>query len=188
MNGKKLSCVVLMMIVAILAYSGQILHQKADTQRKEAEQAETDSAAAKSELMIVDTKLKVLRDESEDVRRFLVAWTPHIDKVQLQSDVETAMLASIRNAGLVMIKNLFEVRDNRTDPVIPRIVRATITIEDDYAKTINRLGELERKLPLSRLMTCKITGGENGRQVHTEIVFEVPLPSLKAVPTVTAKT
>ena len=182
MNGKKLACVVLMMFVAILAYAGQVLHKKADAKRKEAQAAETEAFTAKGALEVESTKLTVMKTDSEEVRRFLVSWTPHIDKVQLQSDVETTVLASVRNAGLVMLANRFEVRENRGDLVIPKVVRASITIEDDYAKTLNWLGELERKLPLSRLMTCKITGGENGRQVHSEIIFEVPLPSLKAVP------
>ncbi len=182
MNGKKIACIILLMFIAILAYAGQVLHKNALAKRAAATQAESDTQSARGALTLLDTKVGVLRSESEDVRRFLVAWTPYVDKVQLQSDVETTISASMRNAGVVTLSNKFEVRDTRTDLVLPKIIRASLTIEDDYAKTLNWIGELERKLPLSRVMSCKISGGENGRQVRTEIVIEVPLPNLRAVP------
>ena len=182
MNGKKIACIVLMLFVAILSYAGQILNKNAQVKRTAATLAENDAFTARNNLTLLETKVAVLRNDSEDVRRFLVSWTPFADRIQIQSDVETTMLASVRNAGIIMLSNKFEIRSTSADLVIPKIVRASIVIEDDYAKTLNWIGELERKLPLSRVMSCKITGGENGRQVRTEIAIEVPLPNLKAVP------
>jgi hypothetical protein len=100
--------------------------------------------------------------------------------VQTQSEVEESVLASLRNANLLILSQKFEVRENRTTPVIPKVVRASLVLEDDYAKTLNWVGELERRLPLARMMNCRITGGENGRQVHAEISLEVPLVNLQA--------
>jgi hypothetical protein len=187
MNGKKIACIVLLMIVAVFAYLGQVLHKNAEAKREAATLAENDAITAKTELSQLEKKVTDLRTESEEVRRFLLAWTQYADKVQLQSDVETTIQASIRNAGLVALTTRFEVRETRADPLIPKVVRASITLGDDYAKTINWMGEIERKLPLSRLMSCKISGGDNGRQVHSEVIFEIPLPNLKAAAPIIVK-
>lgn len=189
MNGKKLACVVLMIFIGIATYAGQIVHQKATAKRTEAETAESDANAAKSELEIAETRTTKLRYDSDELRRFLTAWTVHIDRIQTQGQVEESILASLRNASMLILSQKFEVRDNRTTPVIPKIVRASLVLEDDYAKTLNWVGELERRLPLARMMNCRITGGENGRQVHAEITLEVPLVNLLAeMPVVAAAT
>jgi hypothetical protein len=65
---------------------------------------------------------------------------------------------------------------------MPSAVRASIVLEDDYAKTVNWIGEMERKLPLARMTSCRLTGGDNGRQVHAEVILEVPLADLKVSP------
>jgi hypothetical protein len=44
---------------------------------------------------------------------------------------------------------------------------------------MNWIGELERRLPMARMMSCRITGGDNGRQVHAEVAVEVPMVNLK---------
>lgn len=180
MNGKKLACVILMILIGIATYAGQIVHQKAVAKRTEAETAESDAGSAESELKVAQTRNDVLRHDSDELRRFLTAWVPHIDRVQTQTEVEESVLASLRNANLLVLSQKFEVRENRTTPVIPKIVRAALVLEDDYAKTLNWVGELERRLPLARMMNCRITGGENGRQVHTEVTIEVPLVNLQA--------
>ncbi len=59
-----------------------------------------------------------------------------------------------------------------------RTVRASLVLEDQYARTINWLGEIERRLPLARLANCRLTGGNNNTQVHAEISLEVPLADL----------
>jgi hypothetical protein len=59
-------------------------------------------------------------------------------------------------------------------------VQGTVIVQDDFAKTLNWLGELECKIPLIRITTCRIKQGETGRQVNLEIHFEVPLVDLNA--------
>ena len=55
-------------------------------------------------------------------------------------------------------------------------------MQDEYSKTLNWLGELERKLPLARVTTCRLKQGETGRQVSLEIRFEIPMINLDAQP------
>lgn len=178
MNGKKLACIVLMIIVGIAAYFGQIVHQKADAKRSEASAAADEATLAKSEFETAQIATEKYRFESDDLRRFLQAWTPHIGNMQTQSEVEETVLASLRNANLLVLSQKFEVKVNSTGGITPRTVRASLVLEDDYAKTLNWIGELERRLPIARMISCRVTGGDNGRHVHAEISLEVPLMNL----------
>jgi len=184
MNGKKVACVILLVIIGIAAYVGQIVHQKADAKRAEASAAADEAVAQQGKLDIVKIQTEKLRAESDELIRFLRAWEPYADRVQTQSEVEEAVLASLRSSNLLIISQKFESRQMQVTAgtggtTIPKIVRAALVLEDDYAKTMNWIGELERRLPMARMMNCRVTGGDNGRQVHAEISIEVPLVNLK---------
>lgn len=178
MNGKKLACVVLLIIVGIAAYVGQIVHQKADAKRSEASAAADEATKARNEFDTAQIATEKYRFESDDLRRFLQSWSPHIDHMQTQSEVEETVQASIRNANLLVLSQKFEVRMNSTSGVIPKTVRASLVLEDDYAKTLNWIGELERRMPIARMTSCRVTGGDSGRHVHVEVSLEIPLMNL----------
>lgn len=184
MNGKKIACIVLLIFVAIAAYCGQIMHQKSEAKRAEAESAIEATASARGKLDTVKIQTERLRTESDELVRFLHSWEPHADRMQTQSEVEESVLASLRSSNLLIISQKFESRNmpastGAKGSAIPKIVRASLVLEDDYAKTMNWIGELERRLPMARMMSCRITGGDNGRQVHAEVAIEVPMVNLK---------
>lgn len=181
MNGKKIACILILGLVAIVVYFAQIIHGKAAAKRADAENAETAAIGAEGERDTANVELIKIKSETNELSRFLQTWTPHADHIQTQSEVEEAVTASLRNSNTIVISQKFEVRENRGSVVIPRVVRASLVLEDDYAKTLNWVGELERRLPLSRVTNYRITGGENGHQVHAEISMEVPIINLKAV-------
>ncbi len=180
MNGKKISCILLLLIVGVMVYAGQIIHGKAAAKRAEAESAETAAMGAEGERDTANLDLVRIKGETDKLSRFLASWTPYADRIQTPSEVEEAVTASLRNSNTIILSQKFELRDNRGSTVIPRLVRAALVLEDDYAKTLNWVGELERRLPLARVTNYRISGGENGRQVHAEITMEVPIVNLKA--------
>ncbi len=182
MNGKRIACIFLLIIVGALIYAGQIMHGKAAAKRADAENAETAALGAEGERDTANLALIKIKGETGELNRFLQSWTPYADRIQTQSEVEEAVTASLRNSNTVVISQKFELRDNRGSTIIPKVVRAALVLEDDYAKTLNWVGELERRLPLSRVTSCRIAGGENGRQVRAEITMEVPVINLKAEP------
>ena len=182
MNGKKIACIVLLIMVGAMVYFAQITHGNASAKRAEAESAETAAIGAEGERDTANLQLIKIKAETNELSRFLQTWSPHADRIQTQSEVEDAVTASLRNSNTIVISQKFEIRDNRGSLVTPKIVRAALVLEDDYAKTLNWVGELERRLPLSRVTNYRITGGENGHQVHAEITMEVPIINLKAVP------
>ena len=182
MNGKKIACILLLIVMGTLIYSYQILHGKASNKRAEAESAESAAIAAEGERDAANMELIRIKSETSELSRFLNTWTTVADRIQTQSEVEEAVTASLRNSNTIVVSQKFEPRDNRSSPTIPKIIRANLVLEDDYAKTMNWVGELERRLPLARVTNCRITGGENGHQIHAEVTLEVPIVNLKAVP------
>jgi hypothetical protein len=183
MNGKKIACILLMAIVAVFAYSGQMLHKKALAKATEAESAQNDANAAQGALSVAQITVEKARAEADDVIRFLEAWRPYADRYQTQTDIETALQASLRGTGLLVLSQKFEPRDVSAEknPVIKKVVQATLIIEDDYAKAMNWVGELERKIPMTRITSCELTGGETSRLVHAEVRLEIPMVDFASV-------
>lgn len=185
MNGKQIACVILMMLIGIVTYAGQMVHKKADTVRKSAKSAQEAAEAADSERQIAEITSKRVETESGEIRRFLEAWTPQIDNIQTSQEVEEAVQASIRNSKLYVDSQKFEAKTTsgkNAGGVIPRVIKATIIAEDEYPKTMNWLGDVEKKLPLARITVCRVTPGKDAKSVRMELSMEIPIINLKADP------
>jgi hypothetical protein len=53
-------------------------------------------------------------------------------------------------------------------------------LEDEYAKVLNWLGDLEKRLPLARVIACQLTGGSSVRQIQLSVTVENPIVNLSA--------
>ncbi|WP_050023870.1 hypothetical protein [Verrucomicrobium sp. BvORR034] len=180
MNGKKIACVVLMMILAGITYGSQMLQKRAKAMREESESAEASYANAKMMCEVQENTLIKTKYDNRDLREFLKEWDPELQKVQTGQEAEQALLSIVRNSRILTVSQKFEVKDNRTNPVVPKSLQGTLVVQDDYAKTMNWLAELERRLPLTCISVCRMRQGENGRQLNLEIHFDIPLVNLKA--------
>ena len=103
------------------------------------------------------------------------------------------MSALIKQAGLILLAQRFEVVPNKSDTsvpssadeTVPQIVRAHLTIEDDFIKSINWLGELESKLPSARISNLELARGQSGNDLRMNLVVDVPLARPPAQPSPT---
>lgn len=182
MNGKQIACILLMTIIAAIVYAGQMVHKKTEGMRAEAKAAEDAAQAADQARNIAEIKSKTAAADSEEFLRFLSAWVPSIDAAQTSQDIEEAIQASIRSAKLYVDSQKFEPKASRVGKVVPKIIKASIIAEDEYPKTMNWLGELEKRLPLARITICRITPGKDAKSVRLELSIEVPIINLKADP------
>lgn len=180
MNGKKLACVLLMMVLAGIAYGAQIMQKRAQAMIEEATTAESDAKDAENSCKLTDTEVTNLKFKTQDLHQFLKDWDPVIKRVQSTQEAEQAILSIVRNSHILTVSQKTEVRENRDNKIVPRVLLGTLIVQDDYAKTMNWLGEVERKLPLIRITSCRLKQGETGRQVSLEIHFEIPIVNLQA--------
>lgn len=182
MNGKKIACLLLLLIVAGVAYGTQIMQRRCQAMLDEAEAAGIDARTAEGQRNVAETELKRLEFDTQDLRQFLADWGPAIKRIQTAQEADQAISSILRNSGILTISQKFEIRENRDQKVVPKILQGTLIVQDEYSKTLNWLGELERRLPLARVTSCRLKQGETGRQVSLEIHFEIPMINLDAQP------
>ena len=184
MNGKQLACVMLIAIIGIVTYSRQMVHKKAAAVRSEAKASQDAAQTADNDRQIAEITNKRVDTESSEIRRFLDSWTPQIEGTQTTQEVEEAIQASIRNSKLYVDSQKFEAKPgSKSSKVVPKIVKAAIIAEDEYPKTMNWLGDLEKKLPLARITVCRVTPGKDTKSIRMELSLEIPIVNLKADPT-----
>ncbi|TDU64336.1 hypothetical protein EI77_04224 [Prosthecobacter fusiformis] len=183
MNPKQLACVVLMMFIGLVTYFAQTVHQKVTAMKKSAAMAEQDAIAAESSRQTAEILTARVKAESEEIRRFLQAWTPYVDKAQTEQEVEGIIEFSLRERGITLVRSRkTELKVARENKIIPKSVLTTLVIEDEYAKVMNWLGDVEKRLPLARVKTCRITGGSTARQLRLDVSLETPLINLSEMP------
>jgi hypothetical protein len=182
MNPKQIACFTLMALIGIIVYVAQIVHQKVSAMRQEAADAETAATNAETERSTAEIKTAVIKTETEELRRFLRSWLPALDKVQTQQEVAQTIELGLREGGITLIRqSKHEPKTSNTSKVIPRSVLTSLIIEDEYAKVVNLLGDIERRLPLARMKAVQVSGGSTPRQLKLDVSFETPLFDLKAI-------
>lgn len=179
MNPKQLACVVLMMIIGVVTYFAQIIHKKVAVMKESALEARQQVVTAESSRQTAEILTARTRAETEDLRRFLQAWTPYVDKAQTEQEVESAIEYSLRDRGISLIRSRkTEIKSSRDNKLIPKTVLTTVVIEDEYAKVLNWFGDLEKRLPMARVKTFRLTGGSSSRQLRLDISLETPFVNL----------
>ena len=180
MNGNKAACMILIMIVAGIVYCSQMMAQKTTARSLAAANAESDCVMAESASKAAGIKLENTKFNTEDLRQFLVKWRPTIERIKTGQEAENLLMSILRNSNILTISQKFEIKDNKANLFIPKSLQGTLILQDEYAKTLNWLGELERKIPFIRVNTCRLKQGENGRQINLEIRFDIPIFNLDA--------
>lgn len=181
MNPKQLACVVLLLIIGAMTYTAQIVHNTVSTTRAEAEEAENAATTAENERSTAEIETAMFKTDTEDVRRFLRSWLPSIERLQTQQEADQTIELSLRERGInLVLSRKTEVKANTGNRIIPKSVLTTLKIEEEYAKVLNWLGDIERRLPTARMKVVQISGGANGRQLSMEVAFETPIFDLAA--------
>jgi len=181
MNPKQIACIVLLLIVGVLTYTAQMIHKTVATTRAEAEDAETAATTAENERSTAEIETAVFKEETEETRRFLRSWLPSIEHMQTQQEAEQTIELSLRERGINLVRSRkTEPKSSSGNKLIPKSIITTMTIEEEYAKVLNWLGDIERRLPTARMRVVQITGGSTSSQLKMEVSFETPIFDLAA--------
>lgn len=181
MNPKQLACIILLMVIGAMTYTAQTIHKKVATTRAEAEDAETAAVTAENERSTAEIETTVFKANTEDLRRFLRSWLPAIEHVQTQQEAEQTIELSLRERGISLVRSRkTESKQSVGNKLIPKSVITTLTIEEEFAKVLNWLGDIERRLPTARMKVVQITGGSTGTQLKMDVSFETPIFDLAA--------
>jgi hypothetical protein len=170
----------LVMIIAAVIYGTQTMQHAASAMQTEKDTANDEFLEAQNQCYKQEKKLAQRTEETRELRQFLETWTPIINRYQSSQDGELELMKTIRNNSLLTLAQKLEVRENKTNTLVPKSLLASFTVQDDYAKTMNWLGEIERKIPIARVTNCRLKKGDAGGRVNLEVHFEIPFINLQA--------
>src|SRR4051812_8850586 len=128
MNGKKIAALILVMIIASIAYGTQIMQKQASAMRLESSSAKDDCDASQESRKNKVFELQRIEYDSKDLRQFLQRWTPTIEHIQTGQEAEQALMTVVRNSGVLVLSQKFEVKSNHTNPLIPKTLQGSLTI------------------------------------------------------------
>jgi hypothetical protein len=192
-NQKHIACLLILFLCVVAVQGVMIVRKNAVNMQAAAETARRDAEAAAVALRAQSAILDDLTRKSSDLLAYLDAWEPHLSRFITQESAELDVSALIKQAGLILLAQRFEVAPNKSntsvpnsaDGTIPQIVRAHLAIEDDFIKSINWLGELESKLPSARISNLELARGQSGNDLRMNLVVDVPLARPRAKPSPT---
>ena len=193
MNHKQIACLMILFLCAVIAQGVMMVRKRTVAMQAAAEAAQRDAEVAAVALSAQKALLDDLTQKSSPLLKYLEAWEPHISRFTTQESGELDVSALVKQAGLILLAQRFEVVPNKSntsipnsaDGTIPQIARAHLTIEDDFIKSINWLGELESKLPSARISNLELARGQSGNDLRMDVVIDVPLARPRAQPSPT---
>ncbi len=175
MNNKHLACFVLMMFLVIELYAVFMMHSKASAMKQEAADGQAAAETATSDVNIKKAALNGLKVRTEPLVLFLNEWDPFLRQVSSAERGEQLIEALIKQAGVMCIDRRYSKGSATGLSYLPGTLSASLLLEDDYARTLQWLGDLESSLPASRVMTCTLSKGQNSNDVRMQLTVELPL-------------
>jgi hypothetical protein len=175
MNNKHISCGIVALFIVVLVQLTlwvQGHRTKVQNEAGAAQQAETNASA---QLNQERSQLSELRRQSTDLIEFLRIWQPYFTTIDNAQSAEVGLSMRIKEANLVNLAQRFEAAPVKGNASIPNMLRGFLTFEDDYARLMNWLGELEVKIPTVRTSSVRLSKGSRENDLRMEIVLEQPL-------------
>lgn len=175
MNNKHIACGVVALFIVVLVQLTlwvQGNRTKVQNQAAAAQQAENDATTALNQER---AQLGNLRRQSSDLIEFLRIWQPYFTTIDNPQSAEVNLAMRVKEANLVNLAQRFELTPVKGNASIPNAMRAFLTFEDDYARLMNWLGELEVKMPTVRTSSVRLSKGTRANDLRMEVVLEQPL-------------
>jgi hypothetical protein len=193
MNNKHIACLVILFVCVLIVQGVSMVRKRAIAMQTTAEAARREAESASVDLNAQRAILDDIKRKSSDLLSYLDAWEPHLSRLSTPEASELNVNALLKQANLILLAQRFEVVPNKADisvpnaasATIPQLVRAHLTIEDDFIKSINWLGEIESKLPLARVSELELARGQTGNDLRMDVVVDIPMARPRPTPTPT---
>ena len=175
MNNKHVSCGIVALFIVVLVQSTLWVQGNRTQVQNEASAAQQAEADANAQLNQERGHLSELRRQSTDLIEFLRIWQPYFTTIDNPQSAEVNLSMRIKEANLVNLAQRFEQSPLKGNASIPSTMRALLTFEDDYARLMNWLGDLEVKMPTVRTSSARLSKGTRANDLRIELVLEQPL-------------
>ncbi|MGC1481718.1 MAG: hypothetical protein WA771_14555 [Chthoniobacterales bacterium] len=175
MNRKHFAAIVVGLLAVLLLQVVVEMRKRLASVQTEVAEAQATVSATELLLNTERNAMRDIRENSASMLAFLDAWTPPLGAIDTPESGELHVASRVKEANLITLAQRFEVAAVQGNDAIPRTIRAHLTFEDDYAKTMNWLGNIEETMPSSRVTDLRVARGEGGNDIRVSLVIDVPL-------------
>jgi hypothetical protein len=175
MNNKHLACVIIGLMIFAQIYTVIVINGKADAMKQEAETARGAAEAAQQTVNVETIQLTSLKAKTAPLRKYLGVWDPYLRQSSNEERGQTMIDEMIRQGSVQSLDRKYNAAINANNAYIPKVVRADLLFEDDYHKSVEWLGEVERSFPASRVSRCRLTKGTNANDIKMELTIDLPI-------------
>lgn len=180
MNRKHLGAIIVLLLIIVMFQLTMSIRKRLTKVENELLEAQAAANASATLLLGERMGLTGMQENSADMLEFLNLWSQPMNTFDTPESAELAIAARVKQAELLTLSQRFEVTKNDNES-LPRIVRAYLTFEDDYVKTLNWIGSIESEFPSSRITALRILRGEGGDDVRVTLTLDLPLPNERIV-------
>lgn len=175
MNNHKTACIVLVIAIVGMLYGVNQLRTSSVKAREAADSVQAQAETAESQAQLAQIQLKQLDGKTADLRKISGEWREHFNSFQTAQDAEQRIVSVVQEGDVFLISQKFEERQIENASFIKTALVADLVVEDEFAKTLNWLGQIEEKVPSCRISRCNITRGDRGNDVHLELQIQIPV-------------
>ena len=92
-----------------------------------------------------------------------------------EEEGQTRINDLIRQGGITQLSGKYDPSPNPGNSLITKVLKAELLFEDDYHKSLDWLGDVERTLPAARISKCRLTKGTTSNDIKMEMTVELPV-------------
>jgi hypothetical protein len=175
MNHKHIACGIVALLILMLVMVTQWVQGKRDKMQAEARSAQDQEDAATAQLSRERAQIGELKRQSADLIEFLRVWQPYFSTFNSAQSADVAMQMRVKDANLVNLSQRFEEVAVKNNASIPTARRSLLTFDDDYAKLLNWLGDLEKTMPTISTASVHLAKGTRPSDLRMEVILEQPM-------------
>jgi hypothetical protein len=179
MNSKQLACVLLVIGILVCVQLALTLQKNARAAAGEVDTVSEERKKLETQLFEEKKLLTDWQSQSADLREFVKDWEPYFAILEDQQAVETGMSMKVREEEMFNLSQSYQSVphriNNKDNEWLPTLVRASLVFDDDYAKLLNWIGQMERSRPTMRIGRISLSKGSQANAIKMDVVIEIPL-------------
>lgn len=183
MNPKQIGCVILLAGILLCVQLGLSMSNSAKTIDAQAAEARKEAEGLRTQLGVEEDTLHDLQRQSQELLTFVEKWEPYFAVIEEQQSAETGISMKVREAAMLNLSQRYQQVphkiNNKENPSLPILVRATLVFDDDFSKLLNWIGMMEKIKPTMRIGRLALSKGSRGEDLRMDVTLEIPLRNKK---------
>jgi hypothetical protein len=173
-----MACIVIVLLIICMVQGTLWMNNRMIKMQSDATKAEQQVAGSSTQLMLEERQLDELKKNSKSLIDYLNVWQPYFSAIDSPQNAELKISLKIKEDDLVNLSQRYDVVSQK-NPSLPKLMRAQVVFEDNYARLLNWIGRLESELPTMRINSIRINRGTGAEDLKVEMTLEQPIVTSK---------